>query len=99
MNKALATGFTKEEVETGKKAWLHQAVLRRSEDRGLMQMLGSNDFLDRTMTGYQAVIEKQVAALTVEQVNAAFKKYVKPEDLLIVKAGDFKKAAAEPAKQ
>ena len=29
----------------------------------------------------------------LEQVNAAFKKYVKPEDLLIVKAGDFKKVA------
>ena len=99
LNKALATGFTKEEVETGKKAWLQQAVLRRSEDRGLMQMLGSNDFLERTMTGYQAALEKQVAALTVEQVNAAFKKYVKPDDLMIVKAGDFKKAAAEPAKQ
>ena len=63
-----------------------------------MRMLASNDFFGRTMSGYQAGLEKQVEALTPEQVNAAFKKYVKPDDLLIVKAGDFKKAAAEPTK-
>ena len=98
LDKALTAGFTAEEVEAGKKAWLQQSVLARSEDGGLVQMLGSNDFFGRTMTGYQAVTEKQVGALTVVQVNAAFKKYVKPEDLLIVKAGDFKKAAADAAK-
>ena len=99
IDKALTKGFAVEEVEAGKKAWLQQSVLARSEDRGLAGMLGSNDFFGRTMTSYQAAIEKQVGALTVDQVNAAFKKYVKPQDLLIVKAGDFKKAAtAEPAK-
>lgn len=97
LNKALTAGFTPEEVETGKKALLQQAVLARSEDRGLMQILSSNDFLGRTMTGYQAAIEKQVASLTPDQVSGAFRKYVKPDDLIVVKAGDFKKAASTPA--
>ena len=95
LNKALTAGFTADEVEKDKKAWLQQSELNRSQDRGLVQMLASNDFLGRTMVGYQAAIEKQVASLTAEQVNAAFKKYVKPDELLVVKAGDFKKAAAD----
>ena len=97
LNKALTGGFTAAEVETGKKAWLQQAMLRRSEDRGLVQILASNDHNGRTMTGYEAALEKQVTALTPEQVSAAFKKFVKSGDLLVVKAGDFKKAAAEAA--
>ncbi len=38
---------------------------------------------------FEAEQEKQIAALTVEQVNEAIRKYIKPEKLVIVKAGDF----------
>jgi zinc protease len=37
-------------------------------------------------------LEAKVAALTPEQVSAAFRKYVDPAALTFVKAGDFKKA-------
>jgi predicted Zn-dependent peptidase len=33
-------------------------------------------------------------ALTLDQVNAAFRKYIKPEEISIVKGGDFKAAGA-----
>jgi zinc protease len=39
--------------------------------------------------------EKKVMDLTVELVNAAVKKYLKPEMINIVKAGDFAKAKAK----
>ena len=35
-------------------------------------------------------LEDQMKALTPEQVNAAIRKYINPEKLIIVTAGDFK---------
>ena len=86
------------EVAAGKRSWLQQQALARSDDGQLVQMLASNDFLGRTMTGYQGNIDKQVETLSPEQINTAFKKLVKADDLLIVKAGDFKKTAQAEAK-
>jgi zinc protease len=37
--------------------------------------------------------EKAVNAITVEQINAVMKKYIKPEMISYVKAGDFAKTA------
>jgi zinc protease len=37
-------------------------------------------------------LEAKVAALTAEQISAAFRKHVDPDSLIYVKAGDFKKA-------
>ena len=37
-------------------------------------------------------LEARVAALTPEQISAAFRKHVDPSSLIFVKAGDFKKA-------
>ena len=39
-----------------------------------------------------AQLDAKLAALTVEQVNAAFRKHVDPSAISIVKAGDFKAA-------
>ena len=36
-------------------------------------------------------LEKQIAALTPDDVKAAFKKYVDPQRLVIIRAGDFKR--------
>jgi hypothetical protein len=41
---------------------------------------------------WQGQVEAKVAALTPEQVSAAFRKCVDPAALTFVKAGDFKKA-------
>ena len=57
-----------------------------------MGILASNDFFGRTMVGFEGALDKKIEALTVAEVNAAFKNLVKAEDLVIVKAGDFKKA-------
>jgi zinc protease len=43
---------------------------------------------------FDAELERRVQALTVEQVNAAFRKYLDPSQLSAVKAGDF--AAKKP---
>ena len=37
-------------------------------------------------------LEAKVAALTADQVSAAFRRHIDPAALIVVKAGDFKKA-------
>jgi zinc protease len=65
----------------------------RAEDQMLLGQLSSNEYWGRTMA-WQAELEKKAAAVTPEQANAAFRKYVTPDAVSIFKAGDFKKAAA-----
>ena len=54
------------------------------------------DRMDRNLTfaDYDAFVAK-VQAVTPEQATAAFRKYVDPAKLTIVKAGDKKKAEAK----
>ena len=41
---------------------------------------------------WDADVETKIQSLTVEQVNAAFRKHIDPNGVSIVKAGDFKAA-------
>ena len=91
MKKIATEGFQKEEFELAQKAWQQQEQLGRTQDRALAAMLNGNAEYGRKMA-WQAELEKKVAALTLEQVNATVKKYVAPADLSIVKAADLKKA-------
>ena len=59
-------------------------------------MLANYLFTGRTLQ-WNAALEKQVAGLTVEQVNAALRKYINPAKISIFKAGDFAGAAAKAA--
>ena len=63
-------------------------VVRRSDDSNLAGVLGSTLNNDRTME-YYADLEKQIAGLTVDVVNEVVRKYVKPDRITVVVAGDF----------
>jgi zinc protease len=90
VKKAIQEGFNKEEFEKGKAAWLQEQQVDRADDRGLLGTLSGNEYWGRTMS-WQADIEKKMAALTLDQVSAAMKKYIDTSAISIVKAGDFKK--------
>ena len=88
--RALKDGFTAAEVADAKKAWLQERAVARAEDESLAATLASREYFNRTMMFDQA-LESKVAALTPEQVSAAFRR-IDPSVLVTVKAGDFKKA-------
>jgi zinc protease len=88
--RALKDGFTAAEVADAKKAWLQERAVARSEDGSLVSTLANREYFNRTMLFDQA-LEAKVAALTPEQVSAAFHR-IDPAGLVTVKAGDFKKA-------
>ena len=92
LSKILAEGYKPEEVEAAKKSWLQSRQVSRANDSELIGRIGNQRYWGRTMA-YDADLEKKVAALTPEQVQAAMKKSLDLSQLSIVRAGDFKKAA------
>jgi zinc protease len=89
--KTLKDGFTADEVAAAKKAWLQERGMGRSEDGALVGLFAARQRFDRTLK-FDESLEAKVAALTAEQISAAFRKHVDPATLILVKAGDFKKA-------
>jgi zinc protease len=87
--KTLKEGFTADEVTSAKKAWLQERTMGRTEDGSLVGLLSARQRFDRTLK-FDESLESKVAALTPDQINAAFRKYIDPAALTFVKAGDFK---------
>ena len=90
ITKALKDGFTAEEVEKAKTAWLDEQKVARTEETSLASLLLSRERWSRTMD-WDAKREAAVSALTVQQVNEAFRKHIDPAAISIIKGGDFKK--------
>jgi zinc protease len=86
-----ANGFTPEQLADAKKGLLLQRRLARAQDGALAGTLALELELDRTMD-FDARTDRAIEVLTLEQVNAALRKYVDPSQLVIVYAGDFAKA-------
>ncbi len=92
IHKVLDEGFTDDEVTAGIQGYLQNASLRRAQDPGLATMLSNNLYFDRTMA-WQAEQEEAIRSLTTEQINAAVRRWIDPEKMTFVKAGDFANAA------
>lgn len=90
LERFLKDGITAAELEAAKKGFLDQRKVRRSNDSALASMLDDGLELGRTLA-FEGELEKKIAGLTVEQVNAAVKKHFDPKKLILIKAGDFKK--------
>jgi len=89
INKAVKDGFTAAELEDGKKAYLQERQLERSQDNLLAQNLASNLFLGLNMQ-HSTEVEKKISALTVSDLKTAMQKYLAYEKMVRVFAGDFK---------
>ncbi len=88
--RALREGFTKAEFDAAKKEVLDQQPISRSSDRNLITTFATQARYGWTM---QRTIdrEKLLASITLEQVNAAARKWIDPNSFAIFKAGDFTK--------
>ncbi|NJM52210.1 MAG: insulinase family protein, partial [Blastocatellia bacterium] len=95
LNKVITEGFTADEIAQAKQGWLLNRQRARGQDISLAGSLLNNLFTGRTFT-WDGDLDQKVQSLTPEQINAAMKKYLTPEKISIVKAGDFAKAKAKP---
>ena len=91
LTKTLASGFTAAELADAKKSIRDQRIVSRSSDGGLQGLIMTREQLDRTLA-WDERIDAAIDALTLDQVNAAFRKRVNVAGVSIVKGGDFKKA-------
>jgi zinc protease len=91
LRKTLKEGFNAAEVATAKKAYLDAQFVSRSQDAALLTLLAQHEQLGRTMM-WDRDLEARIESLTPEQITAAFRKYIDPSQMSIVKAGDFKAA-------
>jgi zinc protease len=86
----LADGPSREELEDGKKAYLEAQKVGRTGDAALAGQITTNLQLGRKFA-HASELEKRIAALTPDDVKEAFRKYIDPKKLVIVRAGDFKR--------
>jgi zinc protease len=88
--RAVRDGFTAAEFEAARKELLDSQPILRSSDRSLM-----SSFMNQAHYGWtmQRTIDREakIASLTVDQVNAAVRKWIDPASFAIFKAGDFAK--------
>lgn len=90
LDRLLRDGVTPVELVRAREGLLRQRAVSRSSDRQLASMLASDLYLGRTMQ-FQAELDRKIAALSPDSVNAALRKTIDPKQLSIVTAGDFKK--------
>ena len=91
LTKTLRDGFTAEELATAKKAIHDTRVGGRSSDAGLLNVIAAREQYGRTLDWDQQ-LDAKLEALTLDQVNAAFRRHINAADISIVKGGDFKAA-------
>ena len=92
VERARRDGFTAKEVEDAKKGTLQERATNRSQDTVVAGAWTANMDLQRTFA-FSKQFEDRLRAVTAEQVNAAFRKYIDPTRMTFVIAGDAKKGA------
>jgi len=88
LNKVINEGFDADELEAGRRGFLQQRNLQRSNDGSLASTLANNLYLDRDMH-HQTRFEEQLEALTVDELNAAVRRHFHPDRISYSIAGDF----------
>jgi len=84
----IENGFTADEIREAKDGWLQARKVERSQDQWLASRLARNEYLGRTMA-WSAELESKVAALTPQQLQDTFARYIVPAKFTFVQAGDF----------
>ncbi|MDO8772713.1 MAG: pitrilysin family protein [Burkholderiaceae bacterium] len=91
VDKVLTQGFTPTEFESGKRGLLNFRQLARSQDARLAGGWVSNLYLNRSYAE-SARVDAALQNLTLDQVNQALRRYLKPDQFVLGLAGDFKDA-------
>ena len=89
LDRALAGGFTDEELAAAKKGLLEARRIRRGQDSALAGRLAGYLFVGRTFA-WDAELEARIAALTAAEVRDALRRHIDPRRLSWLKAGDFR---------
>jgi zinc protease len=96
--KKAATGaVTAEELARVKGAWTKELDTNLSNDRYVAGLLAEGLFLKRTLA-WTNDLRAKINAVTADDIARVAKKYLHPEKLVVIKAGDFSKQPEAPKK-
>jgi zinc protease len=93
--RAVKDGFTAAELAGAKSGLMQQRIQTRTDDGALAAGWTSYLYRGRTFE-WSAEFERRLMAVTLPQLNAAFRKALDPAKLSVVMAGDQSKAKAKP---
>jgi len=93
--RALKDGFTAAELNGAKSGLMQSRIQTRADDGALAAGWTSYLFRDRTYE-WSRQFEEKLMAVTLAQLNAAFRKAIDPAKLSVVVAGDQQKAKPAP---
>jgi zinc protease len=87
LTRAAREGFTQKELDDARNGILQERLLGRSEDGTLAGAWVGNLYLNRTFA-FSKQTEDRIRALTVADLNAAWRKHIDPSRLSVSIAGD-----------
>ncbi len=90
LNKTIKEGFKEEEFRKTAAAWIQTRRIGLGTDNQLATRLTAYMSDGKDLSFFNDN-EAQVKALTLDQVNAALRKYISPDKMVFVYAGDFNK--------
>ncbi len=91
VQRVLDEGFAADEVEEAKAGYTEFQKNMRARDNVLAGRLSQDLYFGRNMDR-EADMDARIQALTPDEINAAFRKWIDLDAMTIVKAGDFAKA-------
>jgi zinc protease len=89
ITRALNGGFSSKELSEGISSLLNYRRLNRAQDAYLASAIRENQFLGLSFAR-DAEVDAAIGRLTLDQVNAALRKYIRPGQFAAAFAGDFK---------
>ena len=97
VDRAYREGFSQAELDASRSALMDQRRQILSGEGFVASLLASNLFWHTDMTRWTRR-DQQLQALTLEQVNAAYRKWIDPNKALTISAGSFRDKAASREK-
>ena len=88
IDRIVTRGFTADEFQIYREGFLQSRMLNRSTDQALVTLLLNRRHAGRTLA-FDDALDAAIAGLTLDQLNAAVKKYLDPKRLVLGRAGDF----------
>jgi zinc protease len=89
LERSLKDGFTQAELDETRVGLLSRRRLARAQDDIVTEQISGNLYVGRSFAFAQAV-EDALAKVTLEQVNAAWRRHIDPARLVTAWGGDFK---------
>ena len=87
--RSLAEGFTQAELDAARAGLLKRRVLARAQDGVLVERLSGDLYHERRFAREQQV-DDALGRVTLEQLNAAWRRHIDPGKLVTVWGGDFR---------